>query len=97
MSADSKLMQEIDKLYHLNQNSEGRINHITDFVSAREAALQARVAELEACLECAKECIDEMAYQANNADISDVQKLKNITAAWMNCEVLRIAAALESA
>lgn len=50
MSADSGLMQEIDKIYHKNETSEGRINHITDFVVSREAALQARVAELETFL-----------------------------------------------
>lgn len=47
MSADSELMQEIDKIYHKNKTSEGRINQITDFVILREKGLIAENARLE--------------------------------------------------
>lgn len=47
--------QEVDRLYHINQTSGGRINCITDYImcvlAAKDnelAALRARVAELEA-------------------------------------------------
>lgn len=48
----NEVMQEVDRMYHVNLTSEGRIAHITDYIIRREAAellqLRERVAALEA-------------------------------------------------
>ncbi len=55
------------------------------------ASLRAERDEAVRLLKESKNCIDEMAYQACNADISDHEKLSKIKQAWMNLDFIRVA------
>jgi hypothetical protein len=46
----SKIMQEVDRLYHINTTSEGRINCITDYVVRLVREDAGSIAELEATI-----------------------------------------------
>lgn len=58
------------------------------------AALRERVNALEEALQASHECVNDMAYQAHNIDITDNLALARIKERWNEYDIVGIAAVL---